>query len=461
MALLRTSSTHRATGSALLHAPVLALLAVPCVLGAARAQDPPAPDTQAKPADQRPFIRGSLTSRYWLRSGESRSDQDIFETLSLDVGDPEHDAVTGYFVGRVAADIDGMGGDPTQFAHINDHFGNVYGRIYDAYVDFHRLPGLELARVGRQVIHETPEFAYFDGVRVESPELGSAKILLGAYGGASTHLYEDSSKGDWTFGAYGEGRFWTGGRVRIDWMHLEDEAVLGAHKNDLFTAGAWQNLCKGVDVDFQYGRLEDRDRDIRARLSFDDPDDTFTARLSYYQLLNTQRDLVVDLDPFFNALHDEFPYSQIGLLLTKGVTEKVDIQANVDARRLADRADAGTYNHDYERVYFTLDCRDVAVDGLQVALTGDLWHADNQEVYTWGVDVEKALTDELTASLGSYYSLYKFDLYLASERDNVRTWFFKLREKPSKEMSFDASYELEDSDIGKDHVFKVGMQWRF
>ena len=412
-------------------------------------------------APESPWLHGRLASRYWLRSGKSRSDQDIFETLTLDVGDPRRHAVTAYFVGRLAADIDGLGGDATQFASVDDRFGNVYGRIYDAYLDFHRVPGIELVRAGRQVIHETPEFAYFDGLRLETETLGDTEVQFGAYGGASTHLYEASSQGDWTAGLYAQARLWSGGRVRFDWMHLEDEALLGAHEDDLFSVGIWQRVCEALDFDLQYSRIEERDRDVRARVTFDGQDSETTAQISFYQLLNTQKDLVLELDPFLSALHEEFPYWRTGAMLGQRICEDLDAQGGVDIRRVTDRGDIAEFNRDFERVYLTFTAANVGWNGLSIALTGDAWHSDAQRVLTWGIDIEKDVAEGLTASVGSYFSLYKFDLFLDSERDNVRSWFAKLRHKAADDLTFDASYELEDSDITQDHVFRMGVQWRF
>lgn len=442
----------------------LALLIAAALGGRTPAQGdgPQAPGTGAgTTAPESPWFRGRLASRYWLRSGSSRSDQDVFETLTLDLGDPRRHDVTAYFVGRLAADIDGIGSDPSQFASIDDRFGNVYGRVYDAYLDFHRLPGLELARAGRQVIHETPEFAYFDGLRLETDSLGEAGIQFGGYAGASTHLYEASSQGDWTAGLYSQARPWDGGRVRIDWMHLEDEALLGSHDDDLFSAGVWQRVGERWDFDVQYSRIEERDRDVRARATFDDQDSETTAQLSFYQLLNTQKDLVVELDPFFSALHDEFPYWRTGAMVSKRISEGMELQGGADIRRVTDRGDISEFNRDFERVYLTWTSRDLLCDGLSIAVTGDSWHSDSQRVLTWGLDLQKDVADGWTASIGSYYSLYKFDLFLDTERDNVRSWFAKLAHKASATLKFDASYELEDSDIGQDHVLRMGALWRF
>src|SRR6185369_7255105 len=99
-------------------------------------------------------------------------------------------------------------------------------------------------------------------------------------------------------------------------MHLEDEALLGAHNNDLYAAGVWQSVGS-FELEGQYSRLEDEDRDVRGRVTFNQPEVDLMLQVSWYQLLHTQNDLVLELDPFFSATQALFPYSQLGLLVSK------------------------------------------------------------------------------------------------------------------------------------------------
>jgi hypothetical protein len=412
-------------------------------------------------ASARSLVRGQLVSRYWLRWTGDETDNDIYETLSLDIGDPDRHAVTGHLQGRLSADLDGGTGSQP-FASLHDSFdGRLTGHLYHAYADLHRVPGFALVRAGRQLIHDAPELAFFDGLRGETEEFGGIAGQLGVYGGASARLYEASPRGDWMTGLYLQGRPWSGGRLRLDWMHLEDETLLGPHADDLLGAGVWQSVGERIRLEGQYTRIEDRDRDVRTRAYYTDAASELLVQVSYYQLLRTQRELVVELDPFFSALQELFPYRQIGLLASKGLWQRLDVQVGVDLRRVSDQDDIGQFNRDYDRWFTTLTVRDVLADGLSVGITADHWNSDAQDVRTWGADAGYRLDAALDLSAGTYYSLYKFDLLLNRERDDVRTYYARLRYKTSRSVTLDLSYEIEDDDFDLYHTLRMGMSWRF
>jgi hypothetical protein len=406
-------------------------------------------------------VRGQLTTRYWLRWTGDQNDSDLYETLMLDIGDPDLHDVTGHFYGRLAADLDAdTNGSPPFFSLQDVRSDSVDAYVYDAFADVHRIDGVELLRIGRQTIAETPEIAFFDGVHARTRAASDTGLQFGAYGGVSVHLYESSHTGDVTTGLYGEGRPWQGGRIRLDWMHLEDEALLGPHSDDLFSGGIWQT-CGKLQLEGQYSRIESRDRDVRARAAYAEPESRLQGQVTYYQLLTTQRSQVLEADPFFNAMQELFPYWQLGAIVGKGLTENVDVDAGADVRRVSDRADVGTFNRDYERWYLTVNLRDVWLDGLTLTATADYWNSEEQDVQTWAGELSQRCSEMVTFSAGSYYSMYKFSLFSNAERDHVRTYYTRLRCSASRATELDFAYEFEQTDLDDFQVFRMGFTWRF
>lgn len=425
----------------------------PAAAEPAAAEPAAAPQTTATP-----LVRGQLRSRYFGRWTEDHSDNDLFTTLSVDVGDPERHDFTAHVMGRLTWDMDGR--DQT-FANINDSYGNAWDPLlYDAWVDVHRLRGLSRLRIGRQSMSDTPVFAWFDGVHATSEEIGAVRLQVGGYFGSSTHLYEASKSGDLTAGGYAQLRPWSSGRVRVDYMYFEDDARFRGHRDGLLGIGVWQNFGRALQFDALYSRVEDRDRDARARLSYRLAEHGLVVQASYYRLLQSQGDLVLELDPYFNSLNELQPYDMWSLLLSKTLGEKLTVQAAADLRRVRDTADIGFYNRDFDHYYGTATLADVIVSGLVLTGTVDLWDASGQLLKSFGADGSYKFGKN-TVSLGSYYSLYKFDLFTNTERDHVRTYFFRLRHAASDAVTLEGDYEYEDTDFAGFHRLRLGVTWRF
>jgi len=409
-------------------------------------------------------VTGSLSLRYRLRWTGSESDQDLYGVLSFDAGDAATDVVTAHVMVRGSADLDGDQ-DPDEynpFVSIEDSFDHaINGRLYYAYLDIHRIDGLGLLRLGRQVILETPFPAYVDGARIESEDLTDARIRLGAYGGIPTHLYESSAEGDLILGAYGEARPWRGGKARLDAMYVEDDATLGDYENALYGLALWQNFAGKLELHGRYTFLEGDSRDLLVRATYSEPEWDLQVRASYFGLLKRQGNLALEFDPYTTSLFEYEPYNQVSLFASKGLGENLVVDAGVDARQLADDDDESTYNHEFERYFVTPTVSDVLIDGLSVSLTGEYWNAHDDVMATYGLDVTQRFDDHFKASAGTYYSLFKYDWEQGHERDDVYTYYVRLDYRWSRAWSVNATYEYEDADFDDFSTVKVGALWSF
>lgn len=413
----------------------------------------------ASPEPEIDWVNGRLSVRYVGRWTGADEDHKLYGTLDADIGDPRHHDITGHFMGRVVGNFER---GEQQFEGLVDTYdGDVVGHLYDAYIDFHSVSGFSRIRAGRQSLYDTPEVAFFDGVHAETEPIGDLELRLGAYGGASARLYESSVAGDWMAGGYAEGRPWEGGRLRVDYMHMEDDGLLGLNQNDLWGFGYWQTVARVWQLELEHTLLEGRGRDVRSRLAYFDTDSDLLLQVSYYQLLSTLNNLVNELDPYYNALQELFPYYQFGALASKGIADSVTVEGGADLRRVEDDADIGQFNRDYERYFVNLRFHDIGIEGFSASVLSDLWYADGRDVRTWGADLSQVLSDPLTASVGTYYSLYKYDLFTNSERDNVRTYYVRLEHETTESLTFDLAYELEDNDFDVFHTVRLRGVWRF
>lgn len=404
-------------------------------------------------------VAGRLSTQYVGRFADSTSDHKIYATLRADLGDAREDDATFHFMGRVVANLER--GD-AEFADILDTWnGDVVGFLYDAYVDLHDHEGMRRVRIGRQWLAETPVQVFFDGLHLETDPVGELDVVLGAFGGSSARLYESSQQGDWAAGLYAEARPWKGGRIRLDYLYLEDEPRFVSAENDLLGARVWQGLGRGLRAEGGYTRLDDRDRDVDGRLVYADAETGWLVRLSYYELLDTQRDLVNELDPYYNALLELYPYSQWGALVSKEIGDHVAVDLGLDVRRVEDDGDVGQFNRDYERGSANLRLQDVPWEDLTISLLSDVWYSDGRDVRSFGFDVGRALPSGWSASVGSSFALYKYDMFTNTERDDVRTYYVRLGKELGASLEFDVGYELEKNDIDDFHTLRLRGVWRF
>jgi hypothetical protein len=412
------------------------------------------------PAESASKLHGSLSSSWRGRWGGDEHDNDLRELLTLDYGDPASDRWTARFTGLLAGDLDGDGDG--LFFELDDTLdGGLDARVYDAFAEAHDLGPLESLRLGRQSLWDTPVFVWFDGVTAQTEPRGSDDVQLGAWGGLPVHVYESSSSGDAVGGLYAQARPWKDGRVRVDWMHLQDEELSGESSNDLLSLGLWQGLGERLQVQGGYTHLDGDPRDVTLRATWTDAQEDLQIQASYYGLLEGQADLALELDPYFETLGVLFPYSQARLMAAKRLNERIGLQAGVDLRRVDDSGDVGLFNRDFDRGFATATLEDVLPAGIVLALTGEIWDGNGSSIDTWGADLSREFGEDYLGSLGSYYALYKSDLFATTESEDVRTWYARLRWKASTATNWDLRYDAEDTDLDWFHMLRVTMTWRF
>lgn len=418
------------------------------------------PGRAVAPEDAGRFrVRGSLTTRYRLRAVGSETDQEATALLSASVGEAGRDPFSLHFVGRGYADLDGS--DSHRLRGIEDTFGDaVTGRLYQAHLDVHALPGLAIARAGRQTVDETPVFLHFDGARVETRPFGEAQVWGGAFVGLPVHLFESLRSGDLVAGFSAGAVPWPDGRVRLDWLHLEDRLRTGTRQDDLLGLAWWQTLGGGSTLHLAHTRLGSEARDLTARLRVDLETLGTRARVSWYQLLETQRALVTELDPFFEALLEYEPYWQLGVAVDQDLGSWFGLTGAVDVRRLRESTGDRPFNREFERYAFGPSVRGLFGGRLGGSVTAELWHTDGERIETIAAEAQWQFGEATTLGAGTSFLRYKFDPRSGEEREHVRTYALRLTHRTGA-LRFDLRYEIEDADLADFQTFTAGMTWTF
>ena len=406
-------------------------------------------------------VHGSLSTRYRLRAVGSDNDQELTTYLDVSIGSADVDPFSLHLSGRGYADLDGAERN-SRLRGIEDSYGEaVTGRLYHAHLDLHVLPGFEVARAGRQTLDDTPISLHFDGARLQTDALGRAGLWAQAYVGAPVHLFESARSGDLLGGVAAGVSPWNGGRARVDWLHLEDRVRTGTRRDDLLGLSLWQDLGAGNSLRLDHTRLGSEARDLTAHLRGDGGDLGLRGNLRWYQLLEPQRALVTELDPYFEALFEQDPFHQVRLDLDQDLAGPFGITAGLDVRRLEDASRAGIHNREFERYSVGPRASRLFGGALDLGVTGDWWQAGAEDVRTLSANAAWRLNESTTLTAASTYLMYKLDVLSGIERDHVRVWSLRLTHRPERAWRFDLRYDLENADLATFHTFSAGMTWKF
>lgn len=413
-------------------------------------------------------VRGRLTIRYRARWNDTDEDQDFYESLSTDVGDPLRHTLTAHLFLRATQDAGGdhAGRGPYVFDGITDTYDNTWnGRVYDAWLELHRAGPVESARLGRQILDETTDVFHMDGLRIDSAAWKAALSLQGGvYAGIPVHLYESSPRGDWILGAWAQVRPWTGARFRADYTALRDRYEHDVRKDNLWSASASQEIARLLTLSARFTMLDSRARDWQLRADFYSPDWDLRVNASWFQLLRRQERSPIDIDQMVIIVDEYYPYIQGRLAVAKGFGSHVVVEAGGEVRETRDRDLDEKFNRSFRRCFLSPSLRDWPLEGLDAGVTFEYWnvpHTSDGDTVSAGGDVTYRILKNLRASVGSSFALYKYDRATGLEREHVQTYYAKVSWSPWKFLKLDASYEIEDDDEDTFHAIRLSASLSF
>jgi hypothetical protein len=412
-------------------------------------------------AAERDALSGTLSTSYRARRGDGDEDHDLAQVASLSAGDSGQDRLTFHALASAALDVDGSdSGEEYAFYSLSDTYDHrLSGHLHHAYFDVHGEAGFEVLRGGRQVLYETPETVYFDGLRAESEPRGERGWRFGGYGGVQNLPYGSSRDGHYVVGAFAEAEPRSSAKLRADWLHAEDDE--GSAGENLLALKGTLRPEERLTLEASHSRFVRDARDARAAARWYDPEAGLALDVRYYELLEPLRDFPLPLDPFYATLYDQFPYREASLTLGKELGSDWYLQAGAEARRVTDDADEGPLNREFGRWFAAATAQDLLPKEIAMTLTGEVWDGDGQRYETWGAALERDFGEDWRADLGSYYALFKFDAYLDEEREHVRTTYAGLQHNPTKDLVVRLRYELEDADLDRYHTLRLGVTWQF
>jgi hypothetical protein len=437
---------------------------------AARPESAPAGGTIEAVCEARsaPYeVSGFWSTSYRVRTGDPGNDQDLYSYVSLDGGNRDVDDVLFHLLGRVTYDFDGSSADDPFFSLNDVNAGTIDAHVYEAFVDLQRglAPdslGVRRVRIGRQNVYAA--FTYLvDGLRLDFEPIESAGNLeLAVFGGLPEYLYEDSRSGNWIAGMEASFKPWCDGRIDLRYTHIQDESEwVEGGSDDYASIALRQRLTDDLSFYGIWNTIDAGTRDVSFRVDWSEPRcDLSLHGLYRYQSTITSEYTTV-YDPYVAVLGTSFAYHQVQLEASKIFCDVFGVDAGVAGRILSDSDDESTFNHEFVRAWLTLSASRWIAEDVDVALTGEFWHASDEDTASAGGEITWRPSDKLKVSAGSYYSLYKQDLFVIEENVDVTTIFLRVAWKFAEDFRFDGRYEYETGDEGVFHTAMFGLTWTF
>jgi hypothetical protein len=412
-------------------------------------------------------IHGSFRFNYRLRTDGDESDNDFYQYLVLNVGDDQQCGWSGSFHGRLTEDLDGRSDKDEFFVFdsITDTYKHrINGRVYHMYASYRPRGGsTRLVRIGRQWI-EGGELFHVDGVRVDfgdSASVDTATWGASIFAGIPAHLFEGTPEGDVTVGFSIYGRPWKGAKARLDYTFLNDDTrYYGTESAHLITLTLRQQYDRNVSWWASYQHLDEDPRTLRFAGNAALPTQDMFIRGSFFSQLTTQTQTVTELDPFFSIGQTLEPYWTGDISVSRGVGERLFLEAGLALRQLYDDGDESTFNREYTRYWGAASLDDWPCKGGSVTVTGERWDSAD-DAWTVTADFEYRPSKRFKLQLGTDYSAYRFDFYTAGERQSVRGYYVRVLMRTSERWRFHLRARLEDDKFDTYFTLNTGFQLEF
>jgi hypothetical protein len=435
-----------------------------CLLLAGLQADPQeqAPPPQAAPAVETPFLpslHGSLALRYRSRATDGVRDNDLYQYLQLRWADPGKDVVSASLSARFAQDLDRPEEGYHPFASLDATYEHSYtARLYTAYVDLRPEGWNLLFRGGRQVLDEIPEMIPIDGGLLRTSAIDV--LDLAVFAGVPVNLFESSPHGDLAYGGWAGATPWARGRVRVEYVHVDDENVFGAFDDDLVGA-SFEQAVGAFLIAARHTWLEGDGREAWLRGSGAFQEIGLAVDLRGRFAYDRQPAQAYPLDPYATFLFDVQPHMDLSARVSQAIGRHVSLDAGVQDRRFIRDGEEGTYNHEFTR--WTLAPRLDAWPWEFLSLSGsfDYWNSTADDFWTAGGDATVRAHPRVALGIGTTYALYVIDTLSGDERDHVRAYYGTVRWTLADGSRVDLRYTYEENDLGNWSVLDVGVRHDF
>jgi hypothetical protein len=307
----------------------------------------------------------------------------------------------------------------------------------------------------------------FDGVAMD---LGSEKVNLTLYGGAAMHFYE-------------VGRHWgkdtlegagidylplpsTG--MSADFLAVKDKREFTPEDATIYdrmvSLKVWQVFDPYTRVAAKYRFLDGEPRDLSLNASTVWTGGDVDATVSYFRQFRPQEELTTELSLYYDVIGVSAPYQSIDIKVRKFFAERAAVDAGYFKRALLESSDEGPFDKEFWRAFLDVEVMDLLLNNLSATLLVEQWESRGRSYDAAGADISykiKKNKQEARISIGTNYSLYKYDHYAElGLREQVRTWYVNGKYPLNHGFSVSGGYEYEHGSE-KYQTLRLGMRYDF
>ncbi len=411
-------------------------------------------------------LSGLLQLRYDGRylSDDEGEDHKLHQTVDINIKENKWGHFRFTLAGDMIEDIDSEDDDQSDRTRtIHDTWdSSSHGYLYICQAEIYELGRLNYARFGRQYVNHELATTHLDGLNFSLDlELFGMQIRPFAYAGIPVRLYEDGHYWDATeVGGGAHIHLDRSTKITLEYQVIEEDPdIVGTYREsgkERYEQSAFairrSLLHKGYGY-ISLFLLDNSPKNINTRFSLlVDRLDLDIDASYFYQFKEISE--TPTSSPYYTGLTGTIkPYHSFTLDVMKGVyKDRIWVSAGTQWRLLDSGEDETEFNHSYNNQYLALIIDDLLMKNVQLSLQADFWQvmdSDNDdEILSFGGEIAYEKPKTINVSLGSFYSLYKYDYFAdTGEKTDVYTIYSDVRYYIQPGLYFDARYELDIYDI--------------
>mgnify|MGYP005668498767 CR=1 FL=1 len=173
------------------------------------------------------------------------------------------------------------------------------------------------------------------------------------------------------------------------------------------------------------------------------------------------KEFSTEFSDLFAVMQEYKPYYQVSGYLMKEFGDLVAGEVGCDIRELKHSEDEGSLNREFVRPYVTITLSDLLVKDGDLEVTFEYWDTIDHDILTFDASYAQNFGKKWKAAVGTSYEAYDYDNITMEEKEQVRTYFLKLKYKLMKNAWLRAKYSYLEDKYDSFSKLELALQLNF